>query len=342
MNAFAPADPVRPGRGKARQEDAQEFLNFLLNALHDEFVKLTKQATPAPSDSALTSGTAAVEAGCVKFPREGGGDEASLRGPALAGKGAGAGELEDGNAEEEGGGDDDWVEAGGGKTKTTLRKVNMDDSPISDCFRGVFKTTTRYSASKASASLEPFWFVALALTQAKSIALQDALKEYFAEEKIDGATQQESKIGRRTVIQTCPQVLLLHLKRFMFDGEVAHKIMTRVEFPERLSMNEYSSAAAAADRACDYELIGVVSHHGTKMTQGHYTATIRQPTLEWFKLDDHSVASIDVEDVLQEQATAYMLIYERSRGKMTPPPPSGAVSGPSAGATCADSAIEAP
>ena len=65
VNAFAPADPVRPGRGKARQEDAQEFLCFLLNALHDEFVKLTKQATPAPSDSALTSGTAAVEAGCA-------------------------------------------------------------------------------------------------------------------------------------------------------------------------------------------------------------------------------------------------------------------------------------
>ena len=346
VNAFAPADPVRPGRGKARQEDAQEFLCFLLNALHDEFVKLTKQATPAPSDSALTSGTAAVEAGCVKSPREGGGDEASVRGPALAGKDAGAGELEDGNAEEEGGGDgDEWVEAGGGKTKTTLRKLNMDNSPVSDCFGGVFKTTIRYSASKASASLEPFWFVALDLTQAKSIALQDALKAYFAEEKIDGvyndSTKQESKIGKRVEIQSCPQVLLLHLKRFMFDGEVAHKIMTRVEFPTRLSMDEYSSAAAVADRACDYELIGVVSHHGTKMTQGHYTATIRQPTLEWFKLDDHSVASIDVEDVLQEQATAYLLIYERSRGKRTPPPSSGAVSGPSAGVSCADSAIEA-
>jgi hypothetical protein len=37
-----------------------------------------------------------------------------------------------------------------GKTKTTLRKVDMERSPVSRCFGGVLKTTIRYSASKAS------------------------------------------------------------------------------------------------------------------------------------------------------------------------------------------------
>jgi ubiquitin carboxyl-terminal hydrolase 10 len=72
-----------------------------------------------------------------------------------------------------------------GKTKTTLRKVDMEVSPVSVCFGGVLKTTIRYSASKASASLEPFWSIALDLDpDAKNITLRDALDSYFAEEKV--------------------------------------------------------------------------------------------------------------------------------------------------------------
>ena len=59
------------------------------------------------------------------------------------------------------------------------------------------------------------------------------------------------------------QVLLLHLKRFMFDGAHAHKTMTRVEFPETLSLAEFYAKGSAADRNRDsrdylYQLIGGV------------------------------------------------------------------------------------
>jgi len=195
----------------------------------------------------------------------------------------------------------------------------MDKSPVSECFGGVLKTTIRYSASKASASLEPFWSIALDLSDAKQIALEDALAAYFAEEKIEGvyndSTKQESRIGKRVEIERGPQVLLLHLKRFMFDGSTAHKTVTRVEFPESLSLDDYyckGSTSAAAN--CNYALIGVVSHHGPKSHQGHYTASIRQPTMEWSKLDDDSVSSVSLHDVLQEQqGNAYLLIYELTK-----------------------------
>lgn len=195
----------------------------------------------------------------------------------------------------------------------------MEKSPVSEYFGGVLKTTIRYSASKASASLEPFWCIALDLSDGKQIALDDALKAYFAEEKIDGvfndSTKQESRIGKRVEIERGPQVLLLHLKRFMFDGATAHKTMTRVAFPSPLSLEDYySKASPCADRNTNYDLIGVVSHHGPKSHQGHYTASIRQPTLEWSKLDDHSVTSVSLQEVLEEQqGTAYLLIYELSK-----------------------------
>jgi len=63
----------------------------------------------------------------------------------------------------------------------------------------------------------------------------------------------------------------------MFDGSTAHKTVTRVEFPESLSLDDYyckGSTSAAAN--CNYALIGVVSHHGPKSHQGHYTASIRE------------------------------------------------------------------
>ena len=51
-------------------------------------------------------------------------------------------------------------------------------------------------------------------------------------------------------------MLLLHLKRFMFDGANAHKTMTRVEFPDTLSLDEYYTKATAEDGTHEYHLIG--------------------------------------------------------------------------------------
>ena len=63
VNNFAPTDPVRPGRGKARQEDAQEFLCFLLNALHDELIKVLNNAPKQEGSKAAGVAPAAGAAG---------------------------------------------------------------------------------------------------------------------------------------------------------------------------------------------------------------------------------------------------------------------------------------
>jgi hypothetical protein len=54
-------------------------------------------------------------------------------------------------------------------------------------------------------------------------------------------------------------VLLLHLKRFMFDGANAHKTMTQVEFPDTLSLDEYCTKATAEDSVHEYRLVAGLS-----------------------------------------------------------------------------------
>ena len=71
VDKFVPTDPVKNGRGKARQEDAQEFLMFILNALHEELVKLLRKE-PLKEDAATSAST---EEGGGEAEGAGGGGE---------------------------------------------------------------------------------------------------------------------------------------------------------------------------------------------------------------------------------------------------------------------------
>ena len=100
VNNFAPTDPVRPGRGKARQEDAQEFLCFLLNALHDELIKVLNNAPKQEGSKSAVVTTAAGAAG------EDGDVGETAGGAGGSGSGGEEGASSSGDAQE----DDGWVE----------------------------------------------------------------------------------------------------------------------------------------------------------------------------------------------------------------------------------------
>ncbi|CAM9576922.1 unnamed protein product [Choristocarpus tenellus] len=125
-----------------------------------------------------------------------------------------------------------------------------------------------------------------------------------------------------------PRVLVLHLKRF--DALADKKIEDFVRFPARdLDMGRYltgwsdgvpnannpltkggegkEGGGGAPPPFLPYDLFAVVNHTGT-MSQGHYTAFVREVG-RWFRFDDTWVTEVDEEEVLGSKA--YILFYMR-------------------------------
>lgn len=69
----------------------------------------------------------------------------------------------------------------------------------------------------------------------------------------------------------------------------------------------------------EYELHGVICHHGQKATGGHYLAYTRGLANDnmngtdssWRMLNDHKVSHLTEEQALSANKTAYILIYCR-------------------------------
>jgi len=71
----------------------------------------------------------------------------------------------------------------------------------------------------------------------------------------------------------CPNILLLHIKRFYFEEGRLYKDDCEVSYPEILKL-EKKFMCEDSDEKNDvsYELIGLIVHRGKTMNKGHYIA----------------------------------------------------------------------
>lgn len=121
-----------------------------------------------------------------------------------------------------------------------------------------------------------------------------------------------------------PPVLIIHLKRFHFDGKRLHKITKLVNFPiedlhlatgqeEVLELEEGEGPASASLAAAGYRLFGVLNHSGT-LGSGHYFSYCRKASDSsgeggnaWFEFNDSFCAEVDPARVVSSKA--YVLFY---------------------------------
>jgi ubiquitin C-terminal hydrolase len=79
-----------------------------------------------------------------------------------------------------------------------------------------------------------------------------------------------------------PNHLFIVLDRFQIHGM---KIMTTCPLIETLSLSDYYAEEVKIN--VNYELCGIVDHHGMHMHGGHYTAQFKHPiSREWWHFDD--------------------------------------------------------
>lgn len=113
---------------------------------------------------------------------------------------------------------------------------------------------------------------------------------------------------KQMFIETLPPVLILHLKRFQYDSltGATQKIWKRVgypldlEIPREVFPAHRRNTLATQGGLPKYRLMGVIYHHGKNASGGHYTVDVRrQDGREWIRLDDTVIRRVRSEDVAE-------------------------------------------
>ncbi|XP_061825433.1 ubiquitin carboxyl-terminal hydrolase 3 [Nerophis lumbriciformis] len=119
--------------------------------------------------------------------------------------------------------------------------------------------------------------------------------------------KKRQKSTKKFWIQKLPKVLCLHLKRFHWTAFLRNKVDTYVEFPLKdLDMKGYLLEESLLAGSCLYDLVAIVVHHGSGVGSGHYTAYGSHEG-RWYHFNDSTVTLASEETV--RKAKAYILFY---------------------------------
>ncbi|KAL2917521.1 hypothetical protein HK105_202802 [Polyrhizophydium stewartii] len=329
---------------KGRQEDAQEFLGFLIDELHEELLGVIRSLEAPGSDG---SGSNLRANGHASHAISGNGVD-SASDEALGGNSSGADSVA--NAA-----DNTWFEVGKKNRTLVTRNTDIDASPVSNLFGGRMRSVVRSPGSKDSITLEPFMSLQLDITPAHIKTIHDALLNLAAPETIEGflsstslsvatssvvpsdqAPQQQQQplpathtqtithtrvvdAIRQSLIDSAPPVLTLHLKRFVYDAVkgTTLKIRKYLPFPPVLHLApEVLSPAAIKSglRHAEYRLFAIVHHHGELAAGGHYTCDVLRQDDTWLHIDDDEITQTTLAEVTREHRNRqpYVLFYRRA------------------------------
>ncbi|KAM6894804.1 ubiquitin carboxyl-terminal hydrolase 12 [Lycodopsis pacificus] len=266
------------------QQDAHEFLNYLLNTIADLLQEEKSQERQQNGKLVQNGGGGGTGGGS-----EGGG----------GGGGGGGGEGEGGKETQQ-----TWVhEIFQGTLTNETRCLNCEavsskdedfldlsvdveqNTSITHCLRGFSNTETLCSEYK-----------------------------YYCEQ-----CRSKQEAQKRMRVKKLPMILALHLKRFKYMDQLHRytKLSYRVVFPLELRLFNTSGDATNPDRM--YDLVAVVVHCGSGPNRGHYITIVKSHGF-WLLFDDDIVEKIDAQaieefygltsDISKNSESGYILFYQ--------------------------------
>ncbi|KAH8671162.1 hypothetical protein BX600DRAFT_509861 [Xylariales sp. PMI_506] len=284
---------------RGHQQDAEEFLGFLLEALHDECALVMSKLPD--SSAASTSANSSVASPAAGSPTD----------------------NSDSNA---------WLEVGRKQRAAITRSSGhpVASSPITKIFGGQLRSELRVPGLKDSVTLEPYQPLQLDIGSSQVRNIVDALKNLTRPETLHGdfgsPRGPDAVATKQVFIESLPPVLILHLKRFQFDAEGTGtvKIWKKVGYPleleipkEVFSRQKRNSLISDGAGLPKYRLIAAVYHHGKNASGGHYTVDVRrQDGREWIRLDDTVIRRVRSEDVAEggvEEDAGKQLAWSESK-----------------------------
>ncbi|KAG8931531.1 hypothetical protein FRC02_002575 [Tulasnella sp. 418] len=302
---------------KGHQEDAEEFLGFFLDTIHEELLFVTERLDAAQNSpmSPKNSGKMPL----VKNPasaRKNDDDAREVLRPLSPNQLVltlnGSRDSPDGDS-------NGWMEVGKKNKVSTTRTVggSSRESAITKMFGGKLRSVLKVpGAAKDSATLEPYQHLQLDIQPDSVNTIEDALHQLTLTETVSVHSQSKGvdvSATKQVYIESLPPVLCLHLKRFIYDaregGVGIIKNQKTIGYgkeleisPEWLSPSQRIALEVSnngSKRGVKYRLFGVVYHHGKFATGGHYTLDVlRQDQSEWLRIDDTYIEPVVEDEVV--------------------------------------------
>lgn len=116
----------------------------------------------------------------------------------------------------------------------------------------------------------------------------------------------------RVRVTQWPRVLALSVQRGVWGARGAQKVQTHVDAPLTLDVTPWSEPSPFS-RPPLYSLYGIITHEGSRLSSGHYTAFCKQSDGEWVHLNDARVDVVEEREV--SAAQPYMLFYVKTGRK---------------------------
>jgi ubiquitin carboxyl-terminal hydrolase 10 len=254
---------------RGHQQDAEEFLGFLLQSLDDECTMVLKNFTPDEEERQPSAGSDA-----------GGADdwlEVGRKQKSAVSRSSGSNSSSP------------ISRIFGGLLRSEFRVPGLKDSI----------TTEPYQPLQLDIGSSDVRNVVDAL---RGLTRPERLQGDF-----NSSRGKEVTATKQVFIESLPPVLILHLKRFQFDaeGNGTVKIWKKIGYPLELeipreALSRQKRQTLSEEGMPKYKLISVVYHHGKNASGGHYTVDVRrQEGREWIHIDDTIIRRVRSEDVAE-------------------------------------------
>lgn len=289
------------------QQDAHEFLNFLINHINESLVAEQNQTNGKVNTK---NNTANGNIGGVEINLNSGGNQKSSNNnggvPSVNVNTSSSNISNAGSCSGDG---------GQNKTYTWINEI----------FQGILVSETRcLNCETVTSKDEDFFDLSIDVEQNTSIT--SCLRNFSNTEtlcsdnkfKCDScSTYQEAH--KRMRVKRLPTILALHLKRFKYMEQYNRhiKVSHRVVFPLELRLFNTSDDAVNPDRM--YDLVAVVIHCGSGPNRGHYISIVKSCGF-WLIFDDDLVDKIEpsaiedfyglTTDIQKSSETGYILFYQ--------------------------------
>lgn len=154
-------------------------------------------------------------------------------------------------------------------------------------------------------------------------SIEEALGNYFKAKVVDIDCErcEDGKQATQTMeIDKLPGVLLLHLKRIIVsdtNGNLSYrKNKSEVAFKDSVDLSSYASKDLELSPSALFSLKSVVHHIGNDVASGHYVTDAKGEGGTWTKFNDSLATNVSADEVFRSgKQTAYILAFETVGGK---------------------------